>query len=123
MRLLLDTHMAIWWLSGDVRMPQATRAAVEEAPEAMISAVSLWELAIKQGTGRLDLPSGFVDALLEDFTELAVRSEHVRALRGLPPIHRDPFDRMLVAQAIVEGSTLVTRDPEIMRYGVPVIPS
>ena len=123
MKLLLDTHMAIWWLAGDARMPEATIAAVEEAPEVMISAVSLWEIAIKQGTGRLDLPSGFVDALLEDFTELAVRAEHVRALRGLPPIHRDPFDRMLVAQAIVEGSTLVTRDAEIARYDVPVLPS
>lgn len=121
MKLLLDTHMAIWWLSGDARMPAAMRGAIEDAEQATISVVSLWQIAIKQGTGRLHMPSGFVDALLEDFSELPVRSEHVQALRGLPPIHRDPFDRMLVAQAMVEGSMLVTRDEEIVRYGVPVL--
>jgi len=67
MRLLLDTHVAIWWLSGDPRLSTATRRAIQDVPNAFLSAVSLWEIFIKQDTGRLDLPVGFVDALRDDF--------------------------------------------------------
>lgn len=121
MRLLLDTHVAIWWLAGDRRLSKATRLAIEGAPQAFLSAVSLWEIFIKQDTGRLDLPIGFVDALRDDFVELSLTFDHALAGRALPLLHRDPFDRMLVAQAKIEGLTIVTSDRMLSEYGVPVL--
>ena len=121
MRLLLDTHVAIWWLSGDRRLSTTTRKAIEEAPDAYLSAVSLWEMFIKQGTGRLDLPAGFADALRDDFVELPLTFDHTIEGRTLPPVHRDPFDRMLVAQARVEVLTIVTADRTLAEYGVAVL--
>lgn len=121
MRLLLDTHVAIWWLSGDKRLSAATRHSIEDATNAFLSAVSLWEIFIKQDAGRLDLPVGFVDALRDDFVELSLTFDHAREGRALPLLHRDPFDRMLVAQARVEGLTIVTADRMLSEYGVPVI--
>jgi len=121
MKLLLDTDVAIWWLSGDKRLSASTRQAIEDVPDAFLSAVSLWEILIKQDTGRLDLPTGFVDALRDDFLELRLTFEHAIEGRTLPLLHRDPFDRMLVAQAKVEGLTIVTADPMLSEYGVPVL--
>lgn len=121
MKLLLDTHAAIWWLSGDHRLSTTIRAAIESAPEAYLSVVSLWEILIKQDRGRLELPIGFADALREDFLDLPLRSDHVAAARGLPLIHRDPFDRMLVGQAMAEGLTVVTADQAVAGYGVPTL--
>jgi PIN domain nuclease of toxin-antitoxin system len=123
MRLLLDTHVAIWWLSGDRRLSTATRKAIEGAPNAFLSPVSLWEMIIKQDTGRLHLPAGFAEALRDDFVDLPLTADHALEGRGLPPIHRDPFDRMLVAQAKVEALTIVTADGVISQYGVPVLPA
>ena len=121
MRLLLDTHIAIWWLSGDPRLSIATRRAIQDVPNAFLSAVSLWEIFIKQDTGRLDLPVGFVDALRDDFIELPLTFDHAIEGRALPLLHRDPFDRMLVAQAKVERLTIVTADRVLSGYGVPVL--
>ena len=121
MRLLLDTHIAIWWLSGDPRLSIATRRAIQDVPNAFLSAVSLWEIFIKQDTGRLDLPVGFVDALRDDFIELPLTFDHAVEGRALPLLHRDPFDRMLVAQAKVERLTIVTADRVLSGYGVPVL--
>lgn len=121
MRLLLDTHVAIWWLSGNRRLSASTRSAIESADEAYLSVVSLWEILIKQDRGRLDLPVGFADALREDFADLPLHAEHVTGARGLPPIHRDPFDRMLVAQARAEALTVVTADRLVAEYGVPIL--
>ena len=121
MRLLLDTHVAIWWLSGDRRLSTATRTAVEEAPDAFLSVVSLWEILIKQDAGRLELPAGFADALRDDFMELPLTFDHAREGRALPRVHRDPFDRMLVAQARVEILTIVTADRTLAEYGVPIL--
>ena len=121
MRLLLDTHVAIWWLSGDRRLSASTRTAIESAAEAYLSVVSLWEILLKQDKGRLDLPAGFTDALREDFRDLALTVEHVLEGRALPLIHRDPFDRMLVAQAVSEGLTVVTADRALAEYRVPVL--
>lgn len=121
MRLLLDTHVAIWWLSGDRRLSASTRTAIESAAEAYLSVVSLWEILVKQDKGRLDLPTGFTDALREDFRDLALTVEHVLEGRALPLIHRDPFDRMLVAQAVSEGLTVVTADRALADYRVPVL--
>lgn len=121
MRLLLDTHVAIWWLSGSHRLPKPTRSAIESAAEAFLSVVPLWEIVIKQDRGRLELPVGFAEALRDDFRDLPLRADHVLEARELPPIHRDPTDRMLVAQARVEGLTVVTADQQVAEYGVPII--
>lgn len=123
MRLLLDTHVAIWWLSGDPRLSVATRAAIETADEVNLSVVSLWEIMVKQDKGRLDLPLGFVDALREDFDDLPLTVAHVIAARDLRTVHRDPFDRMLVGQAWTEGLTIVTADGLLAGSGVPVLPA
>lgn len=121
MRLLVDTHVAIWWLSGDRHLSKSTRLAIERADDAYLSAVSLWEMLIKVEAGRLEVPLGFVDALRDDFVELRLTFDHVVQGRALPPLHRDPFDRMLIAQAQAEGLTIVTSDETIPRYGVPVL--
>jgi PIN domain nuclease of toxin-antitoxin system len=123
MRLLLDTHVAIWWLDGDRRLSKATRAAIESAAEAYLSIVSLWEIFIKQDKGRLDLPAGFADALRTDFLDLPLTVDHVLEGRALTQVHRDPFDRMLVAQAASEGLTIVTADRTFADYRVPVLPA
>ncbi len=123
MRLLLDTHVAIWWLDGDRRLSATTRAAIESATEAYLSVVSMWEILIKQDKGRLDLPAGFTDALLDDFAALPLTVDHVLEGRGLPKVHRDPFDRMLVAQAVTEGLTLVTADRTLADFQVTVLPA
>ena len=121
MNLLLDTHIAIWWLSGDSRLSPATRLAIEEATTACLSAVSIWEIAIKQTIGRLELPSGFIDALRDDFVDLPLTVDHAVEGQRLPPVHRDPFDRMLVAQTRLEGLTLVTANRVLGGYGVPIL--
>lgn len=123
-RLLLDTHVWLWWQAGDRRLGAEAVRAIGQAAEVRFSAVSAWEVAIKSAIGKLVLPSGAdVAAELErdGFQTLAVELAHAEALRGLPPLHRDPFDRMLVAQALVEGLTLVTADPALARYGVPTV--
>ncbi len=121
MKLLLDTHVAIWWLSGNRRLSARTRSAIVSADVAFLSVVSLWEILIKQDRGRLDLPVGFADALRDDFRDLPLTTDHVLGARDLPDLHRDPFDRMLVAQARAEGLTVVTADHAVVAYGVPVL--
>jgi PIN domain nuclease of toxin-antitoxin system len=123
MRLLLDTHVAIWWLDGDRRLSSTTRAAIEAASEAYLSVVSLWEIFIKQDKGRLDLPAGFTGALRDDFADLPLTVDHVLEGRALPLLHRDPFDRLLVAQAVAEGLTIVSADRTLADYRVPLLPA
>lgn len=123
MRLLLDTHFLLWWLGDDPLLGDRAREAIS-APENLIffSAASIWELRIKEGIGKIELPDDFTDVVLaQAFEPLAVTVRHADALRALPLHHRDPFDRMLVAQARVEGLTILTRDEVIPRYGVPTL--
>ena len=125
MRLLLDTHMLLWAANEPERLSAATRALVENPNnDVVFSAISIWELAIKTGRGRDDfrLHAGFFRRGLFDngYTELPMTGAHAAALAGLPAIHKDPFDRMLVAQATVEGLTLVTSDPAIANYPGPI---
>ena len=125
MRLLLDTHMLLWAANEPERLSAATRALVENPNnDVVFSAISIWEIAIKTARGRDDfrLHAGFFRRGLFDngYTELPMTGAHAAALAGLPAIHKDPFDRMLVAQATVEGLTLVTSDPAIANYPGPI---
>ena len=123
-RLLLDTHVWLWWQCDDRRLGSATRHAIAEADEVRFSAVSVWEISIKRSLGRLTLPRGAdIEAELQrdGFLPLAIEIAHARALEALPNIHRDPFDRMLVAQAIVESLTFATADDALARYGIPLV--
>jgi PIN domain nuclease of toxin-antitoxin system len=120
--LLLDTHAVIWFLEGNSELRSQARGAIESAERVYVSSATIWEMAVKVARGRLVAPSDFPDRLRDlGMLQLALEWEHARLAGGLPLHHRDPFDRMLVAQAIVERLTIVTRDEEIARYPVPVI--
>ena len=121
MRVLLDTHVLLWALAEPTMMDAQTRAAIEAGDnEVLFSAGSIWEISIKAGLGRLDFAFEAADiaraALDTGFTELAVRANAAALVGRLPSLHRDPFDRLLVAQAIVEPATLYTADPQLVPY-------
>lgn len=120
MRLLLDTHALIWALEGNRNLSVRARNAVADLQnEVLVSAVSAWEIAIKKTLGRLKAPADLSDAVEEaGFVRRLVGFQDAAQLESLPAIHGDPFDRMLVAQAMVEGIPIVTKDPAIARYGV-----
>lgn len=122
MRLLLDTHVILWWLSDSDELSDQVKDLLDTEPSAHLSAVSAWEIAIKQTLGKLDGPDDLAERVRDSqFTTLPITAGHgVRAGR-LPALHRDPFDRILVAQAQIEGMTIVTRDKWIPRYDVPVM--
>ena len=122
MTLLLDTHVILWWQRDDRRLNRAARQAIAQAEVVWVSAVSGWEVAIKTALGRLRLSEPFPTLLAaDDFTELPLNLAHTTRLEQLPPHHADPFDRMLVAQALVERATLVSHDRALELYGVPAI--
>ncbi|MDW4896779.1 MULTISPECIES: type II toxin-antitoxin system VapC family toxin [Streptomyces] len=122
MRLLLDTHVALWWLSDSDELSDPVKELLDTEPSVHLSAVSAWEIAIKQSLGKLDGPDDLAERVRDSqFTALPITAGHgVRAGR-LPALHRDPFDRILVAQAQIEGMTVVTRDKWIPQYDVPVL--
>ena len=123
-RLLVDTHVWLWWRAADSRLNRSARDAITNAAEVHFSAASAWELAIKRSLGKLRLPPGadVAAALARDgFLTLPISVDHAIAAGGLPGIHRDPCDRMLVAQARIEDLTLVTADALLARYDVPVL--
>lgn len=117
--LLLDTYALHWWLDGDPRLGSAAREAILAAPRVAVSAVSAWELALKIGLGRrrLDLDEALRQSALDGFDRLPVMDGHCRRYATLPVRHRDPFGRMLVAQALEENMTLLSGDPRVARYG------
>ena len=122
MKLLLDTHAAIWWQREDRRLHQDARRAIARADVVWVSAVTGWEVAIKVAQGRLRLGESFrIMIAADDFTELPVALSHTEDFERLPRHHSDPFDRLLIAQARVEGATMVTHDRAFEAYGVPVI--
>ena len=125
MKLLLDTHLLLWAAGQPERLSSAARALLEDPlNELLFSAASLWEVAIKRGLGRPDFqvaPRLLRRGLLDNgYGELPVMSQHAVAVDGLPALHKDPFDRILIAQSIVEGIALVTTDPLVARYNGPV---
>jgi PIN domain nuclease of toxin-antitoxin system len=122
MRLLLDTHVFLWSETNDARLPKDLHSAVNSAQnQVFVSAATAWEIAIKRASGKLAFGGSVAEAIQRqpDFHPLSVTLEHAEYAGGLPLIHRDPFDRLLVAQAHLEGLTLVTVDPQILRYQVP----
>ena len=121
MRLLLDTHILIWWDEG-VRLSAAANDAIRNADQVYVSAVSGWEVAIKAALGKIK-PRRTVAEAIEDsgFEELPLLLRHSEELTGLPMHHRDPFDRMLIAQAKSDRLTIVTRDAGLKAYRVPLI--
>jgi len=125
LKLLLDTHLLLWAAGHPDRLSVEARAVIDSPDnELLFSPASLWEVVIKRGLGRDDFK---VDARLlrrglldNGYSELPIVSDHVVAIESLPPIHKDPFDRVLVAQALVEGVTLLTTDALLARYPGPV---
>lgn len=122
MRLILDTHVILWWQRDDRRLRRAARTAIATADIVWVSAASGWEVAIKMALGRLRLSEPFPLLIAaDDFTELPVRLAHTTRLEHLPPHHDDPFDRMIVAQALVERATIVSHDRALEPYGAPMM--
>lgn len=125
MKLLLDTHVAVWWFNDPANVRPDARAALEDSSnDALLSAASIWEAGLKQASGRLDLPVRLDDlGRRAGLIQLSISWEHARVAVGLPRLHRDPFDRVLVAQALLEGLVLVTRDSAITQYDVATMPA
>ncbi len=124
MRLLLDTHIFLWWADAPERLRAPQREAIEDpASEVFLSVASLWEMAIKVGTGRLDFPVADIEAhtVGRGLGLLPILAPHAVELLALPRLHGDPFDRMLIAQARAEGLILVTDDTMIRRYDVALL--
>ncbi|MDR3538292.1 MAG: type II toxin-antitoxin system VapC family toxin [Acetobacteraceae bacterium] len=121
----MDTHLLLWAAGNSERLPAVARSLLSDAGnDLLFSAASLWEVAIKSGLGRDDfradprlLRRGLLDA---GYAEIPITGDHAVAVHGLPPIHKDPFDRILIAQAIAEGLTLLTTDPFVAQYSAPI---
>ncbi|BCJ59167.1 type II toxin-antitoxin system VapC family toxin [Micromonospora endophytica] len=121
MTLLLDTHVALWAITGDATLDAEFLDQLRHDPDIFLSPVSLWEITIKQSVGKLAGPADLAEQVRDmGFRELPVTHAHAIAAGHLPPYHRDPFDRMLVAQAITENLTLATRDASAALYDVDV---
>ena len=120
MKLLLDTHALLWALAHPGELTAEARRRLQDPSNTVfVSVASAWEMEIKRALGKLDAPADLSEQLQRQrFTELPVRLRHTQALRGLPPLHRDPFDRLLVAQALADDLVVVTRDARIRAYPI-----
>jgi PIN domain nuclease of toxin-antitoxin system len=127
MRILLDTHAFLWWIAGDRRLSARARKLIADGRnELLLSAASGWEVTIKIGLGRIDLPTPIDQFLgeqlrLNGIEALPIQMAHALSVQRLPLLHRDPFDRMLVAQARMEKLSILTRDPQISQYDVETL--
>jgi len=124
MRCLVDTQALLWALGEPSALSSAAREALcDPANVVLVSSASLWECAIKASIGKLELPEDFFDAIPElGYEVLPIRISHLHVYRTLPMHHRDPCDRILVAQAKAEALTLISRDPEIAKYDIEILP-
>ena len=121
-KLLLDTHVFLWWKENNPALKLAAREAIATADIVFVSAASAWEIAIKSALGRIRVPGALDEAVAHSgFIELPIEFSHAAAVEILPPHHADPFDRMIVAQAKVERLVLVTHDKHFEPYGLPII--
>lgn len=123
MRLLLDTHALLWWRDDSPHLSARAKAEIADPINVvLVSTATLWEIAIKRGIGKLNFPDDLEDVIREEsFALLMITYQHLRRLEALPELHRDPFDRMLVAQALTEATPLVTNDLALLAYGVPTV--
>lgn len=123
MTYLLDSHVLLWWLEGSPRIgPALLETLADPGVRVLVSAASVWEIGIKQALGKLRVPESILDLLQDEgFGELSMTARHAEAAARLPPLHRDPFDRMLVAQARLERLTIVTHDQAIRAYDVDIL--
>jgi PIN domain nuclease of toxin-antitoxin system len=120
--LLLDTHALLWWLGGEDLDPATAGRIADPATLVAVSAASIWEAGIKAAIGKLDIPEELAPTVVDaGFEPLPITFAHAEAAAQLPPHHRDPFDRMLIAQAQLEGLTIVTRDQAFAPYEVEVL--
>ena len=128
MRLLLDTHVFLWYITADARLPAAFKTEIQNpANEVYLSAASVWEAVIKYGLGKLPLPAPPAEYLTKQrdshgIAALPIDEGAMAHLVGLPALHRDPFDRVLVAQALQHGLTIATVDADVAAYPAPVLP-
>jgi PIN domain nuclease of toxin-antitoxin system len=121
-RLLLDTHVVLWWVDGSPRISSEIADLLLAEPDVFVSSASVWEIAVEQALGKLEGPEDLPERVLAaQFPVLDMTGRHGIAAARLPPHHRDPFDRMLIAQATVEGLTLVTADRQVQKYDVPLL--
>jgi PIN domain nuclease of toxin-antitoxin system len=124
LRLLLDTQCLLWWLSANSRLGPNSRHLIDSAVDVVLSTVSVWEISIKLRLGKLDVAGDVFDRIEKTgYRLLPVAFAHAVTAGALPPHHRDPFDRMLVAQAQLEGLTIMTSDRRIHAYDVAVVPA
>lgn len=122
MSLLLDTHVVLWWLTDHPTLADDIKTKLDHEPDVFISPATIWEVTIKQAIGKLREPADLPERIRDSgFRELPISFEHAIAAGRLPLIHRDPFDRMLVAQARCENLTLVTRDANMRKYEVSIL--
>ncbi|RKU09195.1 PIN domain nuclease [Candidatus Poribacteria bacterium] len=123
MNLLLDTCVLLWWLDDpDLLSKEASTAMKEPDNQIIVSVVSAWEIAIKKALGKLESPDNLKEVITDaKFELMQIDYEHAWQVKNLPSHHRDPFDRLLVSQATVENLTLVTRDPKLKAYNVPIL--
>jgi PIN domain nuclease of toxin-antitoxin system len=123
MNLLLDTHVLLWWLDDNRMLSKKGRNAISDPNNLIIlSSVVIWEIRIKQALGKLEIPPDFFLVLKnQNFEFLSVTAQHAYAVGDLPMHHRDPFDRMIIAQAKLEGLSVVTHDSEFKNYAVPIL--
>ena len=122
MNLLLDTHIFLWWRANEPRLGAEARTAISDADVVFVSVASAWEVAIKMSLGKLRLEGRFGDGVDQSgFRPLPITFEHAEHVSSLPPHHRDPFDRLLIAQALSEGLTVVTGDRKFKPYKIPVV--
>jgi PIN domain nuclease of toxin-antitoxin system len=122
--LLLDTHVVLCWLADDPALPDEIKDRLDHEPDVRVSPATIWEIAIKQALGKIAAPADLPERVRDSgFRELPIGFAHAMAAGRLPQIHRDPFDRMLVAQARCEGLTLVTRDHHCRQYDVAILPA
>jgi PIN domain nuclease of toxin-antitoxin system len=121
--LLIDTHALMWWREDSPQLsPRARREIADPDNEIFVSVVTLWEIILKRSAGRLNFPDDLEQVLREDsFTLMPINFHHLRTIERLPFLHKDPFDRMLIAQATAEGIPLITKDRGLSRYGIALL--
>lgn len=122
MTVLLDTHLVLWWMSGSLRLGPRSRALLKSPMTKYCSAASIWEMTLKRSKGKLDIEDGFEDKIISmGMTHLPIEARHAAAVGAITLPHRDPFDRLLVAQAQVDGLRLLTADAAILSAGLPFV--